>query len=164
MSAAIAELLTWVEGSGLGRLMRESGPWTYAFVNLTHVFGIALLFGSIVLLDLRLLGVWRRVPLAAIADVASPAAATGLVIALISGLGLITANGSEYIGNPFLYVKFPAIAIGVTNALVLRGSRAWRARHQPLTPHHERQLAIMGAVSLGSWMTAIGAGRLLGYW
>jgi hypothetical protein len=40
--------------------MRESGPWTYAFVNLTHILAVSALFGSVLVLDLRLLGVWSR--------------------------------------------------------------------------------------------------------
>ena len=48
--------------------MRDSGVWTYGVVNLAHILGIAMLFGAIVVLDLRLLGVWRAVPLAALQD------------------------------------------------------------------------------------------------
>ena len=55
-----------MESSALGQLMREAGPTAYAFVNLSHVLGVASLFGSILVLDLRLLGFWRRVPLAAL--------------------------------------------------------------------------------------------------
>jgi len=48
--------------SALGHFMRESGPWTYAIVNLAHILGIAALFGAVLIIDLRLLGVWRRTP------------------------------------------------------------------------------------------------------
>ena len=51
------DLLSWAEASALGHLMRESGAWTYAVVNLAHILGIATLFGSVLVLDLRLLGV-----------------------------------------------------------------------------------------------------------
>ena len=51
--------MTWLEMSALGVAMRETGVWTYALVNLGHIFGISLLFGAIVVLDLRLLGFWR---------------------------------------------------------------------------------------------------------
>ena len=60
--------------------MRESGPWTYAFVNLAHVLGIATLFGSILVLDLRLVGIGRRVPLAGLSLAIAPVAATGFVV------------------------------------------------------------------------------------
>src|SRR5687768_13342996 len=99
--------------------MRESGPWTYAIVNLAHIFGIASLFGAVVILDLRLLGLWRQTPFPALADAAAPVAMVGFALAAISGIGLLASNGPEYVGNPFLYIKFPAIATGLVNAVVL---------------------------------------------
>jgi hypothetical protein len=61
--------------------------WTYASVNAAHIVGIALLFGAIVPLDLRLMG-WRRtVPIGTMARVLLPVAIAGLA-ALVAGLAL----------------------------------------------------------------------------
>jgi hypothetical protein len=161
----VLDFLTWMQASALGHFMRESGPWTYAIVNLAHILGIAALFGAVVILDLRLIGFWRLTPLSALTEVAVPVAATGFALSVTSGIGLITANATEYVGNPFLYIKFPAIAIGFVNALVLSFSPAWKARgRRELTRIEHRQLAWMGATSLVCWLTAIGAGRMIGYW
>jgi len=161
----VLDFLTWMQASALGHFMRESGPWTYAIVNLAHILGIASLFGAVVILDLRLIGLWRRAPLSALAEVAVPVAATGFALAVTSGVGLIAANATDYVGNPFLFIKFPAIAIGFVNALVLSVSPAWKARGtRELTRVERRQLAWMGATSLACWLTAIGAGRMIGYW
>lgn len=159
------EVLAWLEGSALGHAMRESGAWTYGLVNLTHILGVSSLFGAVLVLDLRLLGLWRRLPLASIARPTVAVAATGFVVAASSGLCLITANATEYAGNPFLLVKFPAIAVGLMNAAVVRTLTGWKAKDaRELTRHEQRQLTAAGAVSLASWLTAIAAGRLLGYW
>jgi hypothetical protein len=157
--------MAWMEASTLGHFMRESGPWTYAIVNLAHILGLATLFGSVVILDLRLLGVWRHTPLVTLADVAAPVAACGFALAATSGIGLFATKATEYFGNPFLYLKFPAIAIGLLNALMLHVSPAWQARRtRELSPRERRQLAWMGGTSLVCWLTAIGAGRLIAYW
>ena len=157
--------MAWMETSALGHGMRESGPWTYAVVNLTHILGLASLFGAIVILDLRLLGVWRRTPLALLAEVAAPVAAVGFALAAASGVALLATRATEYVGNPFLYIKFPAIAIGVLNRLTLSRSKAWQARAtRELSPREHRQLAWMGGTSLACWLTAIGAGRMIAYW
>ncbi|MEO8256138.1 MAG: hypothetical protein ABI868_02220 [Acidobacteriota bacterium] len=159
------ELAVWLQASPLGTLMRDAGPWTYAFVNLAHIFGIAALFGAILILDLRLIGAWRRTPLAAIAAVASPVAACGLALAATTGAGLLATRATEYVGNPFLYVKLPVIAVGVANAILLRRSGAWRALgSRDLSLGERRQLAWMGGTSLVCWLTAIAAGRLIAYW
>ena len=159
------DFMTWMQTSALGHFMRESGPWTYAIVNLSHILGVASLFGAIVILDLRLMGVWSRTPLAALAEAAAPVAAFGFALAATSGIGLLATKATEYIGNPFLYIKFPAVAIGVVNALVLNFSPAWQARgRRELSQRENRQLAWMGGTSLACWLTAIGAGRMIGYW
>ena len=145
--------------------MRNAGVWTYGIVNLTHILGIASLFGAVLVLDLRLLGCWRSVPLSSIARPTVPVATAGFIVAATSGLFLITTNGSEYVGNPFLLIKFPAIALGLVNVGILSRVPAWKARDtRALTAAEQRQLSVFGAVSLVCWLTAMGAGRMIGYW
>ena len=161
----LRDLLVWLEASGLGRAMRGAGVWAYGVTNLVHILGVSTLFGSILVLDLRLLGAWRRAPLAAIATPTVPLAIGGFAIAALSGACLISTNASSYVGNPFLLIKFPAIFLGLVNALVLSFIPAWRERRvrEPTAPERGR-LAAFGGVSLACWLTAIGAGRLIGYW
>jgi hypothetical protein len=161
----VHDLLVWIEGSALGNLIRSSGVWAYGIVNLTHILGIASLFGAILVLDLRLLGVRRHIPLEAIAGSTVPVAAVGLGIAAVSGICLLATNATEYEGNPFLLVKFAAIAAALANVVVISRQSGWRARGtRPLTSREQQQLAVAGGVSLASWLVAIGAGRLIGYW
>jgi len=162
----LTEFLTWLESSGLGRLMRQTGVWTYALVNLTHILGVSALFGSVLLLDLRLLGCWRAVPLAALSPPATRVASMGLAVALLTGVALLATKATEYANNPFLWwMKFPAIAAGLLNIAALERSSAWRAhRERPLTDAEQRQLRWFGAVSLLAWFTAVAAGRLTAYW
>jgi hypothetical protein len=161
----VGDFLSWVESSALGQWMREAGPNAYAFVNLSHVLGVATLFGSILVLDLRLLGLWPRIPLAPLASATVPVGQTGVALALITGVLLLATNATEYTGNPFLLVKFPAIGLGLVNVFVLSRSAAWRARAQPeLSPTESRRLRLMGGISLVCWLTAVSAGRLIAYW
>jgi hypothetical protein len=159
------ELLAWLEGSALGHAMRGAGVWSYGLVNLTHILGVSALFGSLLLLDLRLLGLWRRVPLAAMATPAVPVARAGFAVAAASGVCLIVTNATEYSGNPFLLIKFPAIALGMLNVLALERLPGWRARtvREP-TAGESRRLAVAGGLSLLCWSVAIASGRMIGYW
>ena len=99
--------------------MRESGVWTYGVVNLIHILGVATLFGSVLVLDLRLLGAWRKIPLLAISEPTVPMAAAGFRIAVATGMCLLATKATEYVGNPFLYLKFIAIAFGIVNVFML---------------------------------------------
>jgi hypothetical protein len=158
--------LAWLETSTLGQIVRAAGPWPYAFLNLAHILGIAALFGAVLVLDLRLMGLWRRHAIGPFADAAAPVAGAGLALAFAAGITMLAANASDYIGNPFLLIKFPAIALGLVNVAVLRRSTSWRRARagEPVTEADERRLAVTGAVSLCCWLTAVAAGRLIAYW
>jgi len=149
----------------LGELVRGSGVWTYAILNLGHILGISTLFVSIAVLDLRLLQLTRRVSIAALAGITVPLAKIGFAVAVATGAAMICTNATEYIDNPFLLIKFPAIFVGLVNVGIISRLPAWRAsRERELTPRENRQLAVMGGLSLTSWLTAVSAGRMIGYW
>jgi hypothetical protein len=159
------QFLSALESSSLGHAMRSSGVWTYGVVNLAHILGVSALFGSMLVLDLRLLGVWRHVPLISVTGTTVPIATVGFSIAAVSGLGLLATKATEYAGNPFLLIKFPAIAVALVNVAVITRLPAWRARAvRDANERERRQLAIAGAISLLSWLTAVSAGRMIGYW
>jgi hypothetical protein len=161
----LREFLVWMEASALGHYMRESGPWTYAVVNLSHILGVATLFGSVLVLDLRLLGCWRRVPIATLASATTPVATIGFGLAALAGTALLATKATDYLNNPFFDVKFPAIALGLINVLILNLLPAWRARGtRELSRGEQRQLALMGGISMTCWLTAVSAGRMIGYW
>ncbi|MBC7984388.1 MAG: DUF2214 domain-containing protein [Candidatus Obscuribacterales bacterium] len=158
-------LLAWIEASALGNAVRDSGVWTYGVINLFHILGVATLFGSVLVLDLRLLG-WRRsIALSNIASATVPLAVIGFCVAVISGVCLLTTNATEYASNPFLLIKFAAIALALVNVIVLSYSPAWKSRSSRQPSSGERtQLATLGGISLLCWLTAISAGRMIGYW
>jgi len=157
--------MAWLEMSALGVAMRETGVWTYAIVNLTHILGISLLFGAVVVLDLRLLSVWRSIPLDLVARPTTIVAGTGFGIAVLTGPALLATKATEYVGNPFLPLKLIAITLGIINVAIVHSLPAWKARANPeLGTIQRRQLAIAGGTSLACWLSAIAAARLIAYW
>src|ERR1700722_6725648 len=157
--------LAWLQGSAVGHAMRESGVWTYGVVNLIHILGVASLFGALLVLDLRLLGLWRKVAIAAISEPTVPIATIGFFVAASSGVCLLATKATEYVDNPFIYIKFPAIGLGLLNVVVLSSLPAWKEhKTRTLTLREESKLAMVGGVSLFCWLTAITAGRMIGYW
>jgi hypothetical protein len=159
------EFMAWLQGSALGHAMRESGVWTYGVVNLVHILGVSSLFGAVVVLDLRLLGLWRKVALPAVTEPVVPVATVGFVVAALSGICLLATKATEYVGNPFLYIKFPAIFLGILNVAALRFSTAWKEHKvRELSPREQSMLAVVGGISLFCWFAAVAAGRMIAYW
>src|SRR5215510_3707120 len=120
------DLLTWIEQTGLGHMMRESGPWTYAIVNVAHILAVSTLFGSVLVLDLRLLGAWSRIRIADLSTAVTPIAITAFALAIVTGAALLATKATAYVDNPFLLIKFPAIVLGMLNAGILNMTPAWR--------------------------------------
>ena len=148
--------MAWLQFSSLGHAMREHGVWTYGVVNLVHILGVASLFGSVLILDLRLLGFRRKIPLRDISGPTVPVAATGFAVAALSGACLLATRATEYVGNPFIYIKFPAIGLGILNVIALNFLPAWKEhKFRELTSGEGVKLC--GIRRVACWLTAISA-------
>ena len=147
-------LATALQESALSQGLRAS-VWLYPLVNTGHVLGIALLFGAIVPLDLRLLGLWRGVPVDHLARPLVSVAVVGLLLAGGTGALLFATRPGDYIGEPLFGVKLSLLAAALANALLMRRARRWRQG-----PGEARLAA---AASIALWLGVIAAGRLIGY-
>ena len=152
-----------LEASPPALLLRGS-LWVYPAVNTGHIIGIALLIGGIIPIDLRLLGLWSQVPLFPLLHVLMRTAAVGVSLASVCGFLLFITRASSYAGSEVFIVKMIFVAAGLVNGLILR---------IVLSPKHPPQWVFaskvppavkLGAcVSLGTWITALILGRLIGY-
>src|SRR4029450_10344522 len=118
-----------LEARGLGHFMRGA-LWAYPAAETVHIVGIGLLFGSIAIVDLRLLGLGRRLPVSALAGFAVPWSLAGFALAATAGLLMFTAHAAEFITLPVFILKMSLILVGGINAAILhiglvRETRAW---------------------------------------
>ena len=74
----LTDVLNALQDAALVGALRRS-HWVYPIVNTGHIVGLALLFGAIVPLDLRLIGLWPMVSIGSLARMLLPVAIAGLV-------------------------------------------------------------------------------------
>ena len=155
-----------LEASGLGQAMRQ-WLWLYPAVETLHILGIALLFGSIAVVDLRLLGASRSIPVRTLARHVLPWSAGAFVLIVPSGLAMFVAHASEFIASPVFAIKMCLILAAGANAalfhaITLRTADIWDAQDmRKLGPPPSARVA--GALSLLIWAGVIACGRLLAY-
>ena len=133
----------------------------YLLVNAAHIGAIGLLIGSIVPLDLRLLGVLKPASLALLAPVLARTAAVGLALAVLTGATLFTVRPQEYLQNPAFVVKMGLLGAGAINAWLVRRGRAWGQVLQGGRP--PGALRCQAAASLLLWAGCLVAGRWIGF-
>jgi hypothetical protein len=155
-----------LEGSGLGQAMRQ-WLWLYPSVEIVHILGIGLLFGSIAVFDLRLLGFSRSIPVKKLARHVLPWTAASFLLIIPSGLLMFTAHATEFIDSEVFVLKMLLImAAGVNAALfhtiTFRTAEVWDSEEMRKLPPPPSARAA-GAISLLLWISVIACGRLLAY-
>jgi len=151
-----------IEMSALGVAMRQS-LWLYPIVEIVHLTGIALLVGSIAILDLRLLGLTRSLPVRRLASHILPWTAASFLLIVPSGLSMFVAHAGDFIQSPVFVLKICLILTAGVNAAVFhagvfRGAADWDVNRP--SPAAAR---VSAALSLLLWISVIACGRLLAY-
>jgi len=141
----------------------RNSRWTYAGVNTAHIVGFAILFGAILPMDLRLLGMWRSIPIAAFARVLIPVSAFGLILAIVAGLMLFSIRAVQYAETTLFQFKMALVWCAVLNALLLRRAAQWELMQMVVNATPPPRLQAAGALSIGLWLAVIICGRMLAF-
>lgn len=129
--------------------------WAYPALEALHVLGIALLFGGLLVFELRLLGLARSLDLAVLARLTLPPALLGFALCAASGLTMFAGQAQELLGNRAFLVKMGLITLaGLNAALFHAGGRLRRA---------DALAKAQGLLSLGIWLAVIICGRWIAY-
>ena len=160
--ASPAAGLDWLAGTALSQAMRASA-WLYPIVETVHIVGFAVLVGSVVLFDLRVLGCARALPVRPLARHLLRWALASLLLVLPAGLLLFTAHPQELAANPVFRLKLALIGTAGLNALLFhllpyRTVARWEL--DAVAPRLARGQALL---SILLWIGVIACGRLLAY-
>jgi hypothetical protein len=153
------ELLQALGDSGLAAWLRRPGP-AYPLANAAHILSLGLLVGTIVLLDLRLLGLVRG-PISVLGPLLSRAAAAGLAGAVTTGIAIVSVRPVAYFENGALQIKLLLVGCGIVNALAVRFNPAWSAALAD--GGVAGSLRLQALLSLCLWVGAVVAGRWIAF-
>jgi len=134
--------------------------WGWPIIEIVHFTGLCLLFGTVALYDLRMLGVARGVALSSLQRLI-PVGLAGFALSVCSGLMFIVTMPDQYLYNPAFQIKMGLLAVAGLNVSLFYGTTAQRAiatADQALPPLRAR---VFGAVSLSCWLGVIACGRVI---
>lgn len=149
-----------LERSALSVSLRAS-EWLYPMVNALHIVGIAMLFGSIAILDWRVLRRHASPSMSVLASVLLPTARGGFALAVGAGLLLFVARPLDYAFNFVFQLKLGWVALALLNIALLHRSKAWGIAMEH--NHASGWVRVACGISLTCWLMALSLGRLVGY-
>lgn len=154
------DFLTWLEGTSFSIWVREAPTiWAFSTILTLHTFGMGVLVGASALLDLRLLGVGRTMPLGPLQSLYRIMWA-GFWLNLVTGSMLFAADATSRGTQWLFFVKMLFVIIGVVTMVLIR-RQVYGAKTEPVAiSTATRRLAVL---SLIAWVAAITSGRLLAY-
>ena len=140
----------------------NSSRWIWPLCESLHFMGLSLLVGITGFFDLRLMGFFKRVSIAAARDL-MPYALVGFAINIVTGLVFLTGLPEQYARNPVWWYKVGFLMLAGLNALVYETSLS--ARVLALDPEGDtpRAVKVIGLVSLISWFAVLYCGRMLAF-
>jgi hypothetical protein len=143
-------------------VMRSKWGWPAA--ESIHFIGLSLLVGCIGLFDLRLLGIGRRIPIAALHKLI-PWGLVGYGINVVSGSMFLMTEPDQYIYNPSFHFKLLFMGIAGFNALAFYATGLYRQiRESGASADAPRAAKLIAAISLSMWIAVIVGGRLLTFY
>jgi hypothetical protein len=152
--------LVWLEALPLSVWVHESTSiWAQPTVMTLHTMGMGVLVGASWVLDLRLLGISRNIPLSSFRWVFR-AVAISLTVNLVTGVLLFMARATLWgTALPFLL----KILLVVASAATLLPIRKYVLQSDAEQRDVSSQAKLLAMISIGAWAAAITAGRLLAY-
>jgi hypothetical protein len=147
-----------LQNSALGVALREASPPVILAIQLTHVLGLVLLLTTLLLVNLRLLGLGlARLPLQELVRATRWSLRLGLALAIVSGTLLYLSAPVSYIANAAFVPKMLLLAAALVVQASLYRIVTVRAHVAPLLA---RSTAVL---SLSLWFSVGLAGRAIGF-
>lgn len=151
----------WLDGTSLSLQIKDAA-WFVPTVQTVHIAAICVVIGSSLLLDLRLLGVARDIPISVYVQRYSPWIFVSVLVLLLTGITLIIGEPARTLENWVFWTKMALVSLGVILAAafalpVSRDEVYWDSEARRPTA------TVIATLSLVVWLAVIVCGRWIAY-
>jgi hypothetical protein len=159
----IASFLASLEASSLATRIRDS-LYLFPFIESLHVVGLTLVFGTILIVDLRLLGIASaRRPFSRIASDIMKWTWTSFLLTALTGVLMFITNAGVYYQNFFFRTKIALLVLAGINMLIFERTLRRTVHRWDKDPAAPRAGKAAAVLSLILWIAIIFAGRWIGF-
>jgi hypothetical protein len=163
MMALFTDIVAYFEHSAIAESIRE-GDVLFPFIESAHVAAICLVVGSILTLDLRLLGLASlHRPVSGLARSILPVTWGAFALAAVSGSLLFISNAAKYLSNGFFDAKMILLGAAGLNMIVFHAVSARDLAQWEKDPSPPLRARIAGAASILLWIAIVACGRWIGF-
>lgn len=159
MTPTLDAFATWLRATDVSEAIRAQ-PWLWPACEIAHFVGLSLLVGVVGFFDLRLLGLFRRVPLNGAWSL-MPWGKLGFAIAAMTGVTFFIGAPEQYINNVAFYAKLAFLLIAGLNAVAFEFFYSAAVKASADVGETPRAYRAIAAVSIASWFFVIYWGRML---
>ena len=158
-----ADFISYLENSSVADNIREN-DLLFPVIESVHVLAICLVVGSILVVDLRLLGfASTKWPVSRVTRAILPLTWGAFIVAVASGGLMFISNATKYLGNGFFVAKLCLIAVAGLNMAIFHFIGAkdlprWENDRRPPLPAR-----LAGGVSIVLWIAVVACGRWIGF-
>jgi len=155
-------MIEWIDDSWLAHTMRDF-QWAFPSAEALHFIGLCLLIGAVAVMDLRLLGFAKSVPIQTVHRLV-PWAWAGFAINLTTGILFFFAQPNFYVPNMAFRIKLVLILLAGANALWFQLAADRELEALAAGADAPSKMKAMAGISLALWIGVICFGRFIMYW
>ena len=152
-------IVFYLKSTAVSHAMSMS-PFLWPICEMLHFIGLALLIGGAGLMDLRLMGAFKSIPVSAVMQVRKWAA-LGVAINVVTGTLFFVGAPDQYINNPAWYGKLLFLLVAMVNVAVFETTQGRKMLNVGAGENTPVSFKVAGAVSMGSWFLVLYFGRML---
>ncbi len=163
MAHFILSFCQWLETTPPAAALRDS-VWVFNLTEVVHTLGIIFVAGTIMLVDLRLLGLGlKRMPVSDVVSRIVPRTLWAFGLMVVSGGCLFSAEAVKLYNSPAFRIKLVLLSLAGLNALIFHRTIYRHAAEWDTAPVVPARARLAGLLSLILWMCIIAAGRAIAY-
>lgn len=153
----------WLDNTSISTVIRHY-RWLFGAFDAVHTLGIICVVGTIIIVDLRLLGLsLRGLRVSEMTSRIAPLIRWGFGAVFLSGLLLFASEAEKMYYNPAFSIKLLALCLVGANAIVFHGIVYRDVANWDDAPTPPLRVRLAGLLSLVFWLAIIAAGRAIAY-